>query len=369
MDHLCGSGNLLQGVHSRGLLKSIDGGDSWELLTLGGADPSRGFARIFVDPTDPSGATIYACGGFGPGSEFRGIFKSVDGGTTWSSAQSGIPAGKGVGVADLDYIIQNGKITLLAGVTDAFSVQPAANGIWRSLDGSSSWSPMPFAPLRDLTGIPYAPSDIGTIRLATDRTPDAPRGAYAAVTRRPEQTPKQPDAILNVFKLTGDEWIPVRGRGLASDAPTSGALAFGLSEIGWLYLGMGADQDGTDRIFESRDRGANWSSIYSFSKGRPHHDQRCWGFGGGQVFEGNDGGIYRYRPSPGAGKGTWQSLNTSSLQTTLVQGIDLHPQYPNVILAGNQDNGVALRSRGTWKYVAGGDGGPVRFDQHRGRFA
>jgi photosystem II stability/assembly factor-like uncharacterized protein len=136
-----------------------------------------------------------------------------------------------------------------------------------------------------------------------------------------------------------------------------------MSETGILYAGMGnTSQDG---IFQSTDGGEHWTSVLTGTDGtRPHHDQRCWGFASGQVFEGNDGGINRFvaRSNGKAGPGVWQSLNTPSLQTILANGVGIHPEYPNVLLVGSQDNSVALRKDGSWAYVTGDDDGRCGID-------
>jgi hypothetical protein len=46
----------------------------------------------------------------------------------------------------------------------------------------------------------------------------------------------------------------------------------------------------------------------------------------------------------------------------------MHPSYPRVLAEGSQDNVVALRYRGSWTYLDGGDNGPVRFDPYDARY-
>jgi hypothetical protein len=349
-------------VYGTGILKSTDGGDSWSLLSVGSSSFAPGFTRIFVDPTSPSGNVVYATGAFGPNTPLRGIYRSDDGGSTWSLAQGGMPGG--LAVTDLDYRVNGDRITLFAGVVDTTGSDSGANGVWQSGDGGRSWAQMFIVPLTDLgTGQPVPDSAIGLISLAVDRTPGFPNGAFAAITNA--TTSK----LLNVFKLAGAAWQP-SGTGLPP-INVSSAQSIGISPEGSVYVG-GVNNGQQNGLFQSTDGGASWVSIDVGSNGvRPHTDQHAWAFFGGAVYNGNDGGVYRFTPRPGhqPGPGTWESLNTASLQTILAQGIDLHPQYPNVMLVGSQDNGVALRTRGNWRYVTGGDAGPVRFDEQRGQFA
>ena len=64
-----------------GMYKSIDGGKTWSHI---GLDDTRQIGRIAVDPKDPNVAYVAALGHqYGPSAQ-RGVFKTTDGGKTWS---------------------------------------------------------------------------------------------------------------------------------------------------------------------------------------------------------------------------------------------------------------------------------------------
>jgi hypothetical protein len=315
-----------------------------------------GFCRIFVDPTDHTGSTVYAAGGFGPGSPLRGIFKSGNAGVTWTQIEIGIP--NDVAVHDIDFTVGlRGDIALLAGLTDASGTNPSANGIWQSINGGGSWTQMSISPLSDLgSGKTDQPSAIGLIKIAADRTPGTPFAAFAAISNG--------DTLMNVFKLVKGAWIPVGANGLRA-INTASAQAIGIAPTGEIYV-AGVNDARQNGIYWSRDGGASWQSIDVGTNGvRPHTDHHAWAFFGGQTYNGNDGGVYDFNPTSQA----WNSLNSSSLQTILAQGIGIHPQYPNVMLEGSQDNSVALRTSGNWKYVTGDDDGRCKFDPFDPRYA
>jgi hypothetical protein len=347
--------------YSGGMLKSTDGGNSWMFQALNRNPFAPGVSRIFVDPTDSSGNTVYATGGFGPNSPLRGLFRSKNGGTTWNPINGNLPSP--VAITDLDYLVSGNQLTLLTGVVDTTKANGTINGIYQSTNGGSSWSRMQISPQTDLKNQAVTNASLGLVRLATDRTEGSPHGAYAAVSDSSTAN------LINIFKLEANGWKPV-GSGISGITSAWGALALGVSELGIVYVGMGnASQDG---IYQSTDQGAHWSSIFPGSNGnRPHHDQRSWGFFNGQVFEGNDGGLFRFVPLANgkAGPGDWQSLNSPTLDTIMANGIGLHPHYPNVLLVGSQDNGVALRNGGTWNYVTGDDDTHPRFDPFDANFA
>src|SRR5690349_13211866 len=97
----------------RGVYKTADGGRTWKRVLF--VDDETGANDLVISPTDPK--TIYAStyqrrrtaccvNGGGPGS---GIWKSTDGGDTWTRLTNGIPAGP-LGRIGLDSYRRNGNI-------------------------------------------------------------------------------------------------------------------------------------------------------------------------------------------------------------------------------------------------------------------
>jgi hypothetical protein len=334
--------------YGKGMIKSRDAGATWQTLDVIANPFSPGFCRIFVDPSDPTGKTVYAAGALGPGSPGRGIFKSTNAGGTWSPANTGIP--QDVAVHDMDFTVTaGGAVNLLAALTDESGNNSSVNGIWQSFDGGSSWSQMSISPLTDLAGGTDQASDIGLIKLAADHSPGTPHGVFAAISKG--------ESLMNVFTLVNGMWKPAGANGLRAFGTGSGQ-AIGIAPTGEIYVG-GVNTPAEKGIYWSRNGGSSWESIdLGTNNVRPHTDHHAWAFFNGMTYNGNDGGIYRFNPS----KRTWESLNTTSLQTILGQGIGIHPQYVNTLLVGSQDNGVALRSAGKFQYVAGDDDGRCKFD-------
>ncbi len=97
----------------RGVFKTIDGGKTWKRVLF--VDDETGANDLAISYTDPK--TIYAStyqrrrsaccvNGGGPGS---GIWKSTDGGDTWTRLASGLPAGS-LGRIGLDTYRKNGNV-------------------------------------------------------------------------------------------------------------------------------------------------------------------------------------------------------------------------------------------------------------------
>src|SRR5207244_1810844 len=79
-----GMGDLISGGginEGNGVYKSVDAGKTWQHL---GLDSTRQIPSILVDPHDPNFVMIAAQGDVHKKSETRGVFRSTDGGKTWT---------------------------------------------------------------------------------------------------------------------------------------------------------------------------------------------------------------------------------------------------------------------------------------------
>ena len=79
-----GMGDLIAGggiSEGDGLYKSVDAGKTWQHL---GLEETKQIPSILVDPHDPNVVLVAAQGNIREKSENRGLYRSTDGGTTWS---------------------------------------------------------------------------------------------------------------------------------------------------------------------------------------------------------------------------------------------------------------------------------------------
>ncbi len=123
----------------RGVYKTTDGGKSWKLVLKGDQDTgANDIAQSFTDPKTLY-ASLYqrrrtACcmNGGGPGSA---LYKSTDGGDTWTRITGGGFPGGSLGRIAVDVFRGNAN-TVYASVEG----NTEANGLFRSNDGGATWT-------------------------------------------------------------------------------------------------------------------------------------------------------------------------------------------------------------------------------------
>jgi photosystem II stability/assembly factor-like uncharacterized protein len=138
------------GTERNGIVKTSDGGLTWTRLRRGLRHHASGYAEVFdiaVSPTDPD--LVLAATTDSPGplngdapSAIGGVYRSTDGGQSWSRANCGLP---NASVAAVQFDATEPAVAL-AGVsagTATFSSLRGrffSGGIYRSTDGGRTWA-------------------------------------------------------------------------------------------------------------------------------------------------------------------------------------------------------------------------------------
>ncbi len=236
----------------RGVYKTIDGGKSWVQL---GLQNTRQIHRIIVHPGNPKIVYVGASGPTWTSSEERGIYKSVDGGSTW---QKILYVDSLTGCADLIMDPTNPNKLIAAMWTHSrkawrFSSGGQGSGIFLTYDGGTTWQRI----VKD-NGIPEKP--LGRIGLAM--APSNPEIVYAYIESRENAIFKSEDG--------GHHWVRQSKPG---DRLIGGRPFY--------YADIYVDTKNENRIYSlatevtvSEDGGKTW---HRFAPGNKiHTDHHAW---------------------------------------------------------------------------------------------
>lgn len=349
-----GSGEANYANHSRyglGLFKSVDAGDTWQVLA---ADVFAGrcFSKIQIDPlnTQRLFASITRAGGFPELAAAKGhpmatgpvgVFRSLDGGVTWTHLLNGLPNLSATDVA-VDPVDPNNVYACIGRIFGA-----PENGIYKSTDGGDSW-------VKLTNGLPS--SNVGRISMAI--APSLPSRLYTLIA-------EAADASGGSAETLGGWRSDDSGQTWTEMTSTPGMQA----TYGW-FLSVVSVRPGTpDWVFmgglslhRSTNGGASWSTITP-----PHVDMHAvtWD-AGGRLLVGDDGGVHR---SSNAGT-SFAARNFGLGTIQCYAGISTKPDDETFFLVGQQDNGSVRRdAAGDWFQVLGGDGGWTQIDQSNSLYA
>ena len=130
-------GHLWGSNSERGVFKTSDGGQTWKKILF--VDDNTGATDLVMDPQNPE--TLFAAmyqrqrkaWGFNGGGPGSGIYRSRDGGATWTKLSNGLPKSD-KGRIGLDIFHADPRI-----VYAVVEAPGRENGIYRSADGGDTW--------------------------------------------------------------------------------------------------------------------------------------------------------------------------------------------------------------------------------------
>ncbi len=385
-----------------GILKSTDGGNTWSHVS-GDYFQGVSISGLVVDSQDASHLYASVSRGRGgarrvtpPEHSRYGIWESKDGGATWALLKEAVgeinPAcagiqSCGVGATDLEMDPQNPQILYASFWGDA---------IYKSTNGGATWSPI-------MNGLPAADYGAGQTRFSLSLSHPPRQSAVLYVGFSWQDGQGSHPARVFKSTNEGASWaiLPTGAGGpqgvndsvegycggqcfydnVIETDPTDSDVVFAGGQFGY---GLSPPSGG---IFRSDDGGITWKNLgwdqhpdfhaLAFDAKHPTH-----------VLVGSDGGVW-YSPDDGGRRKTsdplsaadWQNLNgsvdpnTAGVTHRTGLAIGQFTSVANVptvgpglnserFWGGTQDNGTLRKSVNSqsWFDVAGGDGGQVLVD-------
>lgn len=302
-----------------GLYRTKDGGSNWEKI---GFEKSERIANIIINPKNSKEIYVGVLGALWSDSEDRGVYKSTDGGATWTKI---LYIDAKTGCADMTIDPTNPNV-LFASMWE-FRRQPWSfnsggdnSALYKSTDGGKTWNKIhngfPKGKLGRLA-IAVAPSNSNILYTVIEAQEDSKKGLY-----------KSEDA--------GNSW-----KQLNND--------FGITVRPFYFSRIVVDPKNPDVVVKaglqgsiSRDGGKTFKSL-----GYMHADIHDIAFdinNSDNMYFGTDGGVYR----------TWNGGESAEIVKNIPVSqfyhISLDNAEPYNIYGGLQDNG-------TWFGPSSSDGG------------
>jgi photosystem II stability/assembly factor-like uncharacterized protein len=294
-----------------GVYKSIDGGSTWTHI---GLDDTRQISRIVIDPQNPNIVYVGALGhAYGPNDQ-RGVFKSVDGGAHWTKS---LDAGSEIGVSDLAICSGNPQL-LFAGTWHSHRppwstyapIDGPGGGLYRSQDAGKTWSRLSDK------GLPEG--DWG--RIGVDVAPDGKR-VYALIQAKKAGLYRSDDG--------GSTW-------------TLENADLRLTSRAWYFNSITIDPQNPDVIYvpnvalyRSEDGGKTISVVRGAPGGDDYHQLWVDPKNSASMVLGTDQGT-SVSLDRGQTWSTWYNQPTAQLYHVITDN-----QFPYVVYGAQQDSGSA----------------------------
>jgi photosystem II stability/assembly factor-like uncharacterized protein len=363
--------------YGNGVYKSIDAGRTWTHL---GLDDTQHIGKVAVDPKNPDVVFVAAIGHLYDAHPARGLFRSRDGGRTWAKV---LFKNDSVGAVDVAIDPANPQIVYATLWNTRrpvwYTYQPTngpGGGIYKSTDGGTTWTQLttglPKACI-GRSGIAIAPSNPRRVYAIVDDflpegqteepaggCPGTPpgRGGRAAGAAAAPGPPAPPQGGLYRSDDAGATWTKMS---------TDAAAIAGLAGRGWYFEKVAVDPRNADVVYvpnvatyRTKDGGRTWVTLRGSPGGDDYHQAWISPDDPNTMIVASDQGaiVTRNALADDPRDVTWSSwLNQPTAQ---IYHVSTDHRTPYWVTGAQQDSGaVAVRSRGKFAGISMRDWEPI----------
>ena len=293
--------------HSVGVFKSTDGGATWSQTGLNPSNSPGRMNDIYINPSNSNMLWVATS---------NGVYKTIDAGTTWTQTQSGFFR---------DIKIKPGDPNTVYAVT--------SSEFYKSVDSGDTFTVvstgLPTSSGRLVIDVTPANGDV--VYVVSAKEDDAYQGIYKSIDSGTTFT--QQANTVNIFENT-QSWYDL-------------ALAVSDTNEDEIYVGV-------LNIWKSTNGGDSFTKLNSWfthNASYTHADIHLLRFFNGELYTGTDGGFFK-----STNGGTTFTDLTEGMEISQFYRISVSKQTSGKIVGGLQDNGGFGYANSQWNNYHGGDG-------------
>ncbi|GGG34581.1 glycosyl hydrolase [Croceivirga lutea] len=360
------------GAPAGGIWKSTDAGQSW--TNLFDDFLQIGVSGIAIDSNDSN--IIYITTGDDDASDSFsiGVFKSIDGGNSWTETSLGVSS-------DANWSNNRFMSEIAIDPNNSDIIWVATSfGLYKSVDAANSWERKQSG---NITDFRFKPGDSNTIYAITNSnfykstngdsfTEITSNLPIASGRRVLDVTPANPELVYLLTADTGANNFEYQGFYVSTDSGETFTESSNTSDVmesnqAWFDLAIAVSPTNENEVYvgclnvwKTTDGGSSFSKLNDWAinnQAYAHADIHTLKFFNNILFTGTDGGLY----TSDDGGATFTDM-TNNMAVTQFYRMSVAKNNSQRIAGGTQDNAGYVGNGTSWNVYTGGDGMDYEID-------